>query len=355
MASVLRSGWLAHGEFNHRFEADFARKIGVGHAISMNSCTSALEVALKVQGIRGEVIVPSFTWVATANAVVVTGGIPVFCEVDPASRNVTAATIAEKITPRTEAVIIVHYGGQPCAMHEIMALCKARNLFLIEDSAETLGATFDGRQAGSFAVGCFSFFPTKNITTGEGGMLTTNDGGFAARVRAMISHGVESSTFEREKVARPWLRAASNPGHNFRMPNPLAAIGAVQLGRLDEMNARRCRLADLYGIALKGLPLKLPAVMQRATHVYQMYTIEVDQALRDDVVRALRHEGIGASVHFDPPVHLQPAYLSRGSREGDFPLTEGLARRIITLPIYPDMAEKDVERVADALRRALAR
>ena len=354
IADVFRSGWLAHGEYNHKFEELFAKTIGVPHAIAMNSCTSALEVALKVAGIKGEVIVPSMTWVATANVVKTAGGTPVFCEVDPATRNMTAATIAACITPKTEAVIVVHFGGQPCRMGEIVALCQSKKLFLVEDSAETLGATWEGGQAGSFAVGCFSFFPTKNITTGEGGMLTCADADFERKARMLISHGVSSTTFARERKERPWLRAAEIAGHNFRMPNPLAALGLSQLKKLADLNGRRSKIADHYRRRLAKLPLKLPAVASGATHVYQMFTIEVDEGLRNGVLHKLKADKIGASVHFDPPVHLQPAYTVDGWGDGDLPETEGLARRLITLPIYPDMSETDVERVSVSLERALS-
>jgi perosamine synthetase len=320
----------------------------------MNSCTSALEIALKVAGVKGEVIVPSMTWVATANVVETTGSTPVFCEVDAATRNVTAQTIAARITPKTEAVIVVHFGGQPCRMDEIVALCDRHKLFLLEDSAETLGATWQGKQAGSFAAGCFSFFPTKNITTAEGGMLTCADDAFAAKARALISHGLSSSTFARERAERPWIRVAEIPGHNFRMPNPLAALGYTQLKKLDALNQQRVRVAEQYRARLKSLPLKLPEVTPGATHVYQMFTIEVDEKVRNKVVHALRADGIGASVHFDPPVHVQPAYTMKGWKEGDLPVTEALARRLITLPMYPDMTDADVEKVSASLSRALS-
>jgi perosamine synthetase len=355
VGDVLRSGWLAHGPFNHKFEELFAKTLRVPHAISMNSCTSALEVALKVAGIKGEVIVPSMTWVATANVVLTTGGTPVFCEVDPATRNVTTETIAACITPKTEAVIVVHFGGQPCAMDDIVALCEKHKLFLIEDSAETLGATWRGRQAGSFTVGCFSFFPTKNITTGEGGMLTCRDGDFAKKARALIAHGVSSTTLAREKVQKPWLRAAEVPGHNFRMPNPLAVLGLSQLQKLDTMNERRTAVAEKYRALLANLPVKLPKVLDGATHVYQMFTIEVAETIRDQVVNAMRADHIGASVHFDPPVHLQPLYEAHGWKLGDLPETEGLSRRLITLPMFPDMTDGEVKRVADSLANALGR
>lgn len=352
---VLRSKWLAHGEFNHRFEELFAEMMGVSHAISMNSCTSALEAALLVAGIRGEVIIPSFTWVATANVVVLSGATPVFCEVDPITRNVTADLIAEKITPRTEAVICVHYGGQPCNMTEIVALCEKHGLFLIEDSAETIGATWEGSATGTFGVGCFSFFPTKNITTGEGGMLTCHDDFYAQKVRALIAHGIMSTTYAREKVQRPWLRAAETVGRNFRLPNPLAALGYQQMKRLPEFNARRQALARRYDDHFKTYApiIKTPTVAEGATHVYQMYTILVPEYMRDHMILYLRDNDIGASVHFDPPVHIQPYYLAQGWKEGDLPITEALSREIITLPIYPDLTDAEQDWVIHCVGQAI--
>ena len=353
VVEVLKSGWLAHGEYNHKFEEAFAEYIGVPHAISMNSCTSALEVALQVPGITGEVIIPSFTFVATANIVHLAGATPVFCEIDEATRNVTATTIAEKITSRTEAVIVVHYGGQPCNMTEIMELCEKHNLLLIEDTAETIGGTWNEKQAGSFSLGCFSFFPTKNMTTAEGGMLTCHDDDFARKSRALIAHGMMSTTFAREKVEKPWLRAAELPGHNYRMPNPLAALGLRQLERLDWMNERRINLGHRYDDLLSSLPVATPIVQDGATHVYQMYTILIDPAIRDEVVRSLRNQGVGASVHFDPPVHLQPYYSKQGWKEGDLPITESLVKKLITLPIYPDMTSEDQDWVIHCLSQAI--
>ncbi len=355
VAEVLKSGWLAHGEYNHKFEEAFAKLIGVPHAITMNSCTSALEIALKVAGVKGDVIVPSFTWVATANVVVNVGARPVFCEVDEDTRNVTAQTLSAALTPNTEAVIIVHYGGQACQMDDILTFCEEHGLLLIEDSAETLGATWRGRQTGSFGIGCFSFFPTKNITTGEGGMLTCQDDEFARKARALIAHGISSTTLAREKAERPWLRAAEMAGHNYRMPNPLAALGYHQLQRLDEMNARRIRLAARYDEMLGDLPVETPVVADGATHVYQMYTILTDPDIRDELLRYMRSENIGASAHFDPPVHLQPFYAGLGWNEGDLPITERLSRRIITLPMYPDMTHQEQDRVVEVLRAGLER
>ena len=355
VVEVLQSGWLAPGKYNQKFEEAFAELIGVPHAITMNSCTSALEVALKVAGITGEVIVPSFTFVATANVVVTAGATPVFCDVDGATRNVTAELIEQRITPQTEAVIVVHYGGQPCQMDDIVRLCDERRLLLIEDSAETIGATWRGRQAGSFGVGCFSFFPTKNITTGEGGMLTCRADDFARKARALIAHGITSTTLSRERVARPWIRAAEMAGHNYRLSNILAAIGYHQLLRLEEMNNKRVDLARRYDALLADLApvVRTPAVAEGGTHVYQMYTIEVSEEFRNPLLHYLRERGVGASVHFDPPIHRQPFYLDRGGAELDLPLTDRLADSLITLPLFPDMTEEDQDCVVGCIEEGL--
>lgn len=355
VVETLESGWLAHGEYNHKFEEAFAKVLGVPHAISMNSCTSALEVALKVYDIKGEVILPSFTFVATANVVVTNGGTPVFCEVDEATRNVTVETIAEKITPQTEAVIIVHYGGQPCQMDDIVSLCEEHDLLLIEDSAETIGATWRGKVAGSFGLGCFSFYPTKNITTAEGGVLTVFDDDIDQKARALISHGIFGTTFAREKAERPWFRAAEMAGHNFRMPNPLAALGYHQILRLEDMNEKRVALAARYDELLAELApnITTPVVAEGATHVYQMYTVMVENASRDGIVNYMRERGVGASVHFDPPVHMQPFYSKNYEVDGPMLVTEKLASHLITLPIYPDMSHDDQDWVVECLRNAL--
>ena len=351
---VLHSGWMAHGDFNRKFESTFAQLIGTSHAITMNSCASALEVALRIAGIKGEVIVPAFTFVASANAIVAAGAEPVFCEIDPDTRNVTAETIAPMITPATEAIMVVHYGGQPCAMDGITKLCRKHGLFLLEDSAETLGAKWNGCQAGSFGTGCFSFFPTKNITTGEGGMLTCDDDVYAEKVRTFISHGIAPKTGVGQEKSQLGVRAAEMAGRNYRMSNVLAAIGYHQIQKLDKMNARRVVLAHRYDAELAALApmVRTPLVAESATHVYQMYTIRVPATTRDQILHYLRANGIGASVHFDPPVHLQPYYMDRGGRPGQLPETEKLAKELITLPMFPDMTEEEQDWVIEALTDA---
>src|SRR3989344_6438765 len=214
---VLKSGWLVHGPKTKEFEKKFAGYTGTKKAISVNSCTSALQLVIQALGLKGEIIVPSFTFVASANAIVTAGCKPVFCDIDYDTCNIDPKKIEEKITKKTSAIMVVHYAGQSCEMDKIMEIAKKHNLVVIEDSAECIGGTFYGKKAGSFGIGCFSFFPTKNMTTGEGGMITLNDEKLAEKIKALSVHGILSTTFEREKKEKPWLRAASYAGYNYRM------------------------------------------------------------------------------------------------------------------------------------------
>ncbi|MBM4431419.1 MAG: DegT/DnrJ/EryC1/StrS family aminotransferase, partial [Chloroflexi bacterium] len=277
VVEVLRSGWLTHGPYNKQLEADFARYIGVKHAVSVNSCASALHLAMLALGIQGEVIMPSFTFVATANATVTAGATPVFADICYNTCNIDPAAIRAAITSRTEAIMPVHYGGQACDMDAIMAIAQRYGLAVIEDSAETIGGEYRGKKAGTFGVGCYSFYPTKNMTTGEGGMVVTNDDALAERIRTYVGHGISSNTLAREKAERPWLRAATLPGYNFRLSNIQAALGVGQLARLDEMNARRREHAAWYNAHLAEFQelLDLPVEANGCLHVYQMYTVKL--------------------------------------------------------------------------------
>ena len=228
ISKLLKSKWLTHGPYNKKFEELFAKKIGVKYAISMNSCTSALECSIKSLGKKGEIIIPSFTWVSTANAVINCGSTPVFADIDLDTRNINVESIKKNINKRTVAIIVVHFSGLPCNMSEIKKICSKNKIKIIEDSAETLGASVNNKFTGSFGTGCFSFFPTKNITTTEGGMLTTNNKSTYNYVQKLIAHGIDKS-----KKKSFWNREAVLPGHNFRMPNHLAALGVSQLRNAD--------------------------------------------------------------------------------------------------------------------------
>jgi dTDP-4-amino-4,6-dideoxygalactose transaminase len=221
---------------------------------------------------------------------------------------------------------------------------------LIEDSAETIGAKWNGKQAGSFGIGCFSFFPTKNITTAEGGMFTTNDQSLADRARAIISHGIVKS----DKKNKPWHREATYAGHNYRMPNPLAAIGVIQFKKLDYLNKKRKEIAKTYDLyfASKADYFKFPYVDKRAEHVYQMYTIQVtNEQYRDSLIEYLNSVEIGASVHFDPPLHKQKLYSQYIKSNTNLPNSIALSKTLISLPIYPSMTNEQVKWVLNSVQQ----
>lgn len=356
VTEAIQSGWLTHGPFNKEFEDAFAQYVGVKHAIACNSCTSALFLTLKALDVTGEIILPSFSFVATANAVVTASATPRFVDIKYHSCNIDPKEIQKAITKQTQAIMIVHYAGQCCQMDDIMALVDKHNLILIEDSAETIGGTYKGRQAGSFGIGCFSFFPTKNITTGEGGMITTNDTKLAQKIRTMIGHGIDSMSFEREKMEMPWFRSAVMPGYNFRMSNILAAIGVEQMKKLNRMNSARREHSQYLINALKDIQeLELPHECEGCEHTYQMFTIKLNKDMnRDAFVKRLNKKGIGASVHFYPPIHEQSYYKEHPQwQNNSLRLTEDVSRRIVSLPMYPRLTKKELDQIIAALKAVI--
>ncbi|MEE9151634.1 MAG: DegT/DnrJ/EryC1/StrS family aminotransferase [Thermoplasmata archaeon] len=349
---VLESGWLAHGPKNKEFEESFSRYIGTEYAVSLNSCTSALHLSIEAQNLRGEVILPSFTFVASANAVITGGCKPIFVDIEKDTRNIDPNKIEDKITDKTVAIMPVHYAGQSCKMDEIMEIAERHDLVVIEDSAEAIGAEFDNQKTGSFSIGCFSFFPTKNMTTGEGGMLTTNDEELAEKVRTYRGHGIQSSTWSREAEQKPWIRECVLPGYNFRLCDVLAAIGIEQLKKLDEMNSLRRKHAEYLNKRLDFDEIETPIEMYRCKHVYQMYTIIVDVD-RTEFISGMRDCGIGVSVHFDPPVHLSPYYANFGYTRGDLQVTEEVTNSIVTFPMYPQLTKDQLDTIISSTEEVL--
>jgi len=355
VSEVIDSGWYAHGPKNHEFEEGFAEYLGVKHAFSMNSCTSALHLAIEGSGITGEVILPSFTFVASANAVITGGAKPVFADISYDTCNIDPESIKRLISPNTEAIMPVHFGGQSADMTAIMNIAENYKLCVIEDSAETIGGTHNGQLAGSFAIGCFSFYPTKNLTTGEGGMLTTNDDELAHKVKALLAHGIDKSTYEREDKEKSWFRSASRIGYNFRMSNILAAIGVEQLKKLPDMNQKRRDISARLTKALDEIPeITTPVERPENKHVYQMYTIRIQEGIdRDAFVRGLNEKGVGASIHFYPPVHHMKPYQGDQYRKDDLSVTEQVILEIVTLPMYPQMSDDDLGYLADSIREVI--
>jgi dTDP-4-amino-4,6-dideoxygalactose transaminase/nucleoside-diphosphate-sugar epimerase len=348
---VLRSGWLGHGPENAAFEAEFAAALGVGHALSVNSCVSALILALRGSGVRGEVIVPAFTFAATANAVALAGAEPVFADIEEATLGLDPERVEAAITPRTEAIVAVHIAGMPCRVEELARIAARHGLLLLEDAAQAAGARVGPRHVGTVGLaGCFSFFPTKNLTTGEGGMLVSDDEALIRRARALSAHGVERAA---GASTAPWHRPLVTVGYNFRMSGMQAALGRAQLRRLPEMNARRIALAERLTAALRDTPLALPRVPAKAHAVFQMYLARVPAPeRRDALVYALRARGIEASVHYDTAVPDEAPYA--GGRATDVPTARRVAGDVLSLPLHPGMSEEEVDRVAAHVRELLA-
>ena len=352
---VLNSGWLTHGPKNKEFEKSFADFIGVKHAISMNSCTSALFISLVANNIRGEVILPSFSFTASANAIVTAGAIPVFADINKEDRNLDPECVESLITKNTEAIMVVHYGGQCANMDKFMEIAERYNLLLIEDSAETIGGEFDGKIGGSFGIGNFSFFPTKNITVGEGGMLTTNDDNLAEKIRTLIAHGINNKVFLAEKEKKPWFRSASEFGYNFRLSNILAAIGIEQMLKIEKLNQKRRENSHYLNKYLSEISeIEIPQELLSRKHVYQMYTILLNPSInRDKFVIDLNNFGIGASVHFDPPIHQQEFYKKNYKFSHTLQITEEVSSRIVTLPMYPDLKKEELDFIIGSIRKIM--
>ncbi|MDI6807401.1 MAG: DegT/DnrJ/EryC1/StrS family aminotransferase [Candidatus Eisenbacteria bacterium] len=344
LKNVIASGWLSQGEQVEKFERKFAAYVGVEHAVAFMNGTVALHSILLALGIgRGdEVIVPSLTFFSTATSVIHAGGTPVFAEVDPESFNLDPSDVERKITKKTKAVMPVHYGGQPADMKEILEIAGLRNLLVIEDAAQAHGASYKGKKAGSFGdAAMFSFTPTKNITAGEGGMVTTGDGSLAAKLRLLRNHGQEKQ-YHHVVV-----------GYNYRMTELQAAVGIEQLKKLDSINKKKNVNARYLSEKLsKFSGIVPPAIKNDRTHPFTLYTLKIEEALtgfsRTELAEWLGKKGISSKVYF-PPVHLQPALRYLGYGPDSLPITEGLAAKILSLPCHPSLKREDLEFIVSSV------
>ena len=332
---AMASGALAQGPRVRDFEERFAAFVGVAHAVATSSGTTALHLALLGHGIGpgDEVITVPFTFIASANSIVYTAALPVFVDVDERDFTIDVGQVEAAITPRTRAIMPVSLYGQPAHLPAIAEIADRHGLAVIEDACQAHGGAIDGRRSGSWGSGTFSFYPTKNMTTGEGGMLTTDDEGLAERVRLLREHGMKVR-YHHEVV-----------GYNFRMTDLAAAIGLAQLPKLTGFNARRRAIAARYDGALRGV--LIPAVRPGVTHVYHQYTIRV--ARRDEFAEALRQRGVGSAIYYPVPVHRQRPFVEMGFGDRSYPVTERLAEQVLSIPVHPSLTDVEVDEVIHAV------
>jgi len=352
---TLRSGWITLGPKTHQFEEDFRRYIGCPHAVAVNSCTAALTLALAGIGIGpgDEVITSPITFPATANAIMHLGGRPIFVDVEPETLNIDPGAIEARITGKTRAILPVHFAGQPCDMGRIMDLAKKYKLFVVEDAAHAIEARYRDQKIG--AVGdatCFSFYATKNITTGEGGMLTTNNEELADRFRIMRLHGITKDAWKRYGTEgfRHWEQVAL--GYKFNMFDIQAALGIHQLKKIDRFWQRRKTICAQYDAAFREVPeiapLKIREGLKSALHIYVLVLDTARLKIsRDGFMDEMMRRKVGVAVHFRS-LTLQPYYRERFPEyAGSVPVAESLSGRILTLPLYPTLSDSDVRYVAD--------
>ncbi|TKJ28406.1 MAG: UDP-4-amino-4,6-dideoxy-N-acetyl-beta-L-altrosamine transaminase [Chloroflexi bacterium B3_Chlor] len=359
---TLKSGWITMGPKTRRFEELFAEYVRSSHAIAVSSCTAGLHLAL-VAGKIGpgdEVVTTPLTFCSTANVVVHQGATPILADVRPDTFNIDPDEIRKKITPRTKAIIPVHLGGQPCEMDEIRAIAEEHGLLVIEDAAHATGAEYKDRIVGTISdVTVFSFYATKNLTTGEGGMITTEDAELAEKMRILRLHGISSDAWKRYSDRGSWYYEVLFPGYKYNMTDIQASLGIHQLAKQEKFLEVRQRYAEMYTDAFRDLPeIATPAVKNHVRHAWHLYIICLDSEHltidRGQFVEALRKKNIGTSVHFIP-LHLHPYYKERfGFSKGDFPVAETIYDRIVSLPLYPRMSERDVEDVIRAVRKVVA-
>jgi dTDP-4-amino-4,6-dideoxygalactose transaminase len=357
--ATLESGWLSTGPRVRRFEREFAAYTGARHAIGVSSCTAALHLSLVASGIGpgDEVITTPLTFVSTANVIVHTGATPVFADVDPTSGNIDPDAVAEAVTPRTRAIIPVHYGGRPVDVDAIGAVARRHRLVVVEDAAHCIEGVVSSRKIGTTSdFTCFSFYATKNLTTGEGGMVTTASAEAAERIRIASLHGMTKNGWSRYERGRAVDYDVLMAGFKYNMTDLEAAIGLHQLASIDRRLERRRAIARRYDEELADLPIDTFVPVPAGTvHAHHLYTILVDGRsgrTRDDVADALAASGVASSIHF-PPVHLHRYYAERfGFRRGQFPHAERIAASVLSLPLSPALTDAHVDGVIRAVRGA---
>ena len=358
VVDTLKSGWLAKGPRTVEFEKEFAAYVGAKHAVAVNSCTAALHVALLSQdiGAGDEVITTPMTFASTASTIIHTGATPVFADIDYSTGCIDPDEIEKKITSRTKAIVPVHYSGQVCDLDRIYDIADRHGLFVSEDAAHALWSRYKGRLIGNKLRGAasYSFYATKNLATGDGGMLVTDRDDIAERARILVGQGMSHNAWNRYAKGGSWKYDIVEPGYKYNMFDIQAALGLVQLSRMEEMQTRRLAIAARYQEEFGKIDaVEPPFVPEFTTHCWHLYVLRIVPELltidRDQFIIELNERNVGTSVHFIP-THTMTAYQKLGWKEGDFPMAEKHFNRIISLPLYPTMTDEQVQYVIDAVR-----
>ena len=358
VVASLKSGWIGTGPKVHKFEGMFREYKGVRYAMALNSCTACLHLAMLCIGIKpgDEVIVPTMTFAATANAVIHAGGIPIFADCKRDTMNIDPEDIERKITPKTKAIIPVHFAGRPCEMDAIMNIAKKYSLKIIEDSAHAIEAEYKGKKTGTFGdIGCFSFYVTKNIITGEGGMAITNNQEYADKIKILGLHGMSKDAWRRFSDEGYKHYQVVYAGFKYNMMDIQAALGIHQLPRIDKYWKRRQKIWQRYNEAFKDLPVFTPASVESNTrHAYHLYTLLLDidrlNITRDKFLEEMTKRSIGVGVHYIA-LHFHPYYQKTyGYKRGDFPNAEWISERTVSIPLSPKLTDENVENVIETVK-----
>jgi dTDP-4-amino-4,6-dideoxygalactose transaminase len=358
---TLRSGWIGTGPRVARFEADFAAYKGAPQALAVNSCTAALHLALIASGVGpgDEIITTPLTFCATVNAIIHTGATPVLADVDPTTMNIDPAAIASRLTPRTRAVVPVHFAGRPCDMDEIMKIARDNHLRVIEDCAHAIETEYRGRKAGTFGdFGCFSFYVTKNVVTGEGGMILASSEQDTARLKSLALHGMSSDAWKRFSDGGYKHYQLVECGYKYNMTDMQAALGIHQLARIDRHHARRAQLWGAYDEALADLPVALPAAPEPGTrHALHLYTLLIDEAgcglARDSFLVEMAARNIGVGVHYLSLAEHPFYQRTFGWRPEEYPHATRIGRQTVSIPLSPRLTDADARDVVAAVRDVL--
>jgi UDP-4-amino-4,6-dideoxy-N-acetyl-beta-L-altrosamine transaminase len=356
---VLKSDWLTTGPMVDEFERSISHYCGCRNAVAVNSGTSALDIAIQSLGLpKGtEVITTPFTFAATSNSLLYNNLVPVYADISKNSRNINPKEIRKKITNKTGAILFVDYAGQPCDIAELREISCEHDLFLIEDASHSLGAAYEGKKIGSLSdMTIFSFHPVKLITTGEGGMVTTNDSRQADILRELRSHGIDKTAHQLSETGAAWAYDMKNLGRNYRMTDIQAALGVSQSKKIDTFIHARTRLAQLYHELLEDIPhVELPVTQENVTHAWHLFTILLKGIRRDDLYNALKSHNIGVNLHYIPTYHLSYYQKFYPLDFSQYPVTEDVFHNILTLPLYPKLSEDDVHFIVETMKNVIHR